>query len=135
MVSRKPRKQKEISEEERVSEKEMISLRQAVHILGYKSDGPIYKNKFFELVKSEDGKNYLSKSSIDDFLATHKKVAKGTKNIAKGPAMSREQAVKALMAGVEVAEEQISKGVNLLATGEMGIGNTTPSSAIAAVYT
>lgn len=64
-----------------------------------------------------------------------KKVAKGTKNIAKGPAMSREQAVKALMAGVEVAEEQISRGVNLLATGEMGIGNTTPSSAIAAVYT
>lgn len=64
-----------------------------------------------------------------------KKVAKGTANMAKGPAMSREQAISALLAGVEVAEEQIRSGVNLLATGDMGIGNTTPSSAIVAVFT
>ncbi len=64
-----------------------------------------------------------------------KKVAKGTANMAKGPAMTRGQAVDAILVGVEVAEEQISAGVNLLATGEMGIGNTTPSSAIVAVIT
>jgi nicotinate-nucleotide--dimethylbenzimidazole phosphoribosyltransferase len=64
-----------------------------------------------------------------------KKVAKGTNNMAKGPAMTREQAIAGLMVGIQVAEEQIGNGVNLLATGEMGIGNTTPSSAIAALYT
>lgn len=64
-----------------------------------------------------------------------KKVAKGTANMAQGPAMTMEQTLDAIFAGVEVAEEQIKAGVNLLATGEMGIGNTSPSSAIVAVFT
>ncbi|MDA8440848.1 MAG: nicotinate-nucleotide--dimethylbenzimidazole phosphoribosyltransferase [Peptococcaceae bacterium] len=62
-----------------------------------------------------------------------KKVAKGTANIAKGPAMTREQAIAALLVGIETAQEQIAAGVNLLATGDMGIGNTSPSTAIVAV--
>jgi len=62
-----------------------------------------------------------------------KKVARGTQNMAKGPAMTVDQAVAAILVGVEVAEDQIHSGVNLLATGEMGIGNTTPSSAIVSV--
>jgi nicotinate-nucleotide--dimethylbenzimidazole phosphoribosyltransferase len=63
-----------------------------------------------------------------------RKVRLGTANMAKGPAMSREEALQAIKIGVEVAEGEIDQGINLLATGEMGIGNTTPSSAILAVY-
>ncbi|MDD2706801.1 MAG: nicotinate-nucleotide--dimethylbenzimidazole phosphoribosyltransferase [Verrucomicrobiae bacterium] len=58
-------------------------------------------------------------------------VADGTANIAKGPAMTPEQARRCLEAGIEVAL-QLGKDADLLATGEMGIGNTTPSSAIVA---
>ena len=61
------------------------------------------------------------------------KVAYGTKNMAKGPAMTREEAVRALETGIAVAEEKIAAGYQLMATGEMGIGNTTTSSAIASV--
>ena len=64
-----------------------------------------------------------------------KKVAPGTANIARGPAMSREQAVRALLAGVEVVEAEMTKGLDILGMGDMGIGNTTPSSAIAAAMT
>ncbi len=64
-----------------------------------------------------------------------KKVAYGTDNIARGPAMSRDQAEQALLAGAEVIQEQLSKGIDILGTGDMGIGNTTPSAAIAAVLT
>ena len=63
------------------------------------------------------------------------KVAYGTKNMAKGPAMTREEAVRALETGIAVAEEKIAAGYQLMATGEMGIGNTTTSSAVASVLT
>jgi len=63
-----------------------------------------------------------------------RKVRLGTANMAKGPAMSREEALQAIQVGIEVAEGKIDSGINLLATGEMGIGNTTPSSAILGVY-
>lgn len=62
-----------------------------------------------------------------------KKVKYGANNFTKGPAMTREEAIMALEAGITVAEELIKEGVQLLATGEMGIGNTTPSSAIVSV--
>ena len=64
-----------------------------------------------------------------------KKIRRGTGNIARGPAMSREEAVKGIETGIEVVCELSKKGVNLLGTGEMGIGNTTTSSAMAAVLT
>ena len=60
------------------------------------------------------------------------KVAYGTHNMAQGPAMSREQASQALLAGARVVEREFERGLDILATGEMGIGNTTPSAAIAA---
>jgi nicotinate-nucleotide--dimethylbenzimidazole phosphoribosyltransferase len=71
---------------------------------------------------------------IDNPKVISKKVKRGTDNMAKGPAMSRAEAVKAIEVGIEVATELINQGVNLLATGEMGIGNTTPSSAILAAF-
>jgi nicotinate-nucleotide--dimethylbenzimidazole phosphoribosyltransferase len=61
-----------------------------------------------------------------------RKVAFGTQNLAKGPAMSRAEAVKALEAGIELAVAAKAEGVTLLGTGDMGIANTTPSSAIIA---
>jgi nicotinate-nucleotide--dimethylbenzimidazole phosphoribosyltransferase len=64
-----------------------------------------------------------------------KKVAHGTADMTQGPAMSREQAVQAVEAGIEVVEEEIGRGASLVATGDMGIGNTTPSSAIVAAIT
>jgi nicotinate-nucleotide--dimethylbenzimidazole phosphoribosyltransferase len=63
------------------------------------------------------------------------KVAAGTRNLAAGPAMSREQAEQAVLTGFRLATEMIEGGVQILGTGDMGIGNTTPSSAIAAAFT
>jgi nicotinate-nucleotide--dimethylbenzimidazole phosphoribosyltransferase len=60
-----------------------------------------------------------------------KKIGQGTRNLARGPAMTRRQAVDALRAGANVAEAQLKRGLDILAVGEMGIGNTTPSTAIA----
>ncbi len=65
-----------------------------------------------------------------------KKIAPGTENIARGPAMSREQALRSLEIGIEVVEEELAKGgMDILATGDMGIGNTTPSTAILSALT
>ncbi len=63
------------------------------------------------------------------------KMGRGTDNIAVGPAMTREQAIQCLELGIETAREQIAAGTDLLACGDMGIGNTTPSSAITSVIT
>ena len=66
----------------------------------------------------------------------NKKVAYGTRNIAREPAMTREQAVEAIEAGIEVFEEEFRRrGVDLAGVGDMGIGNTTPSAAICAAIT
>ena len=65
----------------------------------------------------------------------NKKVRWGTGNIAKEPAMSREEAIQAMETGIEIVHDLSRKGYNMLGTGEMGIGNTTTSSAIAAVLT
>lgn len=61
------------------------------------------------------------------------KIARGTGNIAKGPAMSREQALQAVRVGISLVGEMKDKGYQIIITGEMGIGNTTTSSALAAV--
>lgn len=64
-----------------------------------------------------------------------KKVDYGTKNMVKGPAMTKEQAIRSIEAGIEIFEEEFKKGINIIGTGDMGIGNTTASSAIAGVIT
>lgn len=61
-----------------------------------------------------------------------RKVAHGTANMATGAAMTREQMIEAISAGIDVFEAQFERGIDLVATGDMGIGNTTASSAIAA---
>ncbi len=69
----------------------------------------------------------------DTRVRTDLKVAYGTRNMTKEPAMTREQAVKGIEAGIAMACELKEKGYQVLATGEMGIGNTTTSSAVASV--
>lgn len=65
----------------------------------------------------------------------HKKVMAGTCNFLSEPAMSREQAEQAIMVGIELATQAGQEGIGLIGTGDMGIGNTTPSAAITAVMT
>lgn len=64
-----------------------------------------------------------------------RKVAHGTANMAQGPAMTRAQAVQAIEAGIEVVENEVARGLDAVGTGDMGIGNTTASSAIVAAFT
>lgn len=63
------------------------------------------------------------------------RVKNGTENMANGPAMTRDEALRALLTGAQVAAKAVESGVNLLATGEVGIGNTTPSAALVSVFT
>ncbi len=61
------------------------------------------------------------------------KIARGTGNFTREPAMSPEEAVRAVEAGVRIAEAEAERGADLFATGEMGIGNTASAAAITAV--
>ncbi len=70
--------------------------------------------------------------AVDTPRVEKRKVAYGTKNFAKEPAMTREEAVRTIETGIHLVEELKEQGYCLIATGEMGIGNTTTSSAVAA---
>jgi nicotinate-nucleotide--dimethylbenzimidazole phosphoribosyltransferase len=77
---------------------------------------------------------------VDYDFPTHeglldRKIARGTANLALGPAMTREQALQAIETGIGVAQSCLASGIDLVGTGDMGIGNTTPSAAIAAIFT
>ena len=64
-----------------------------------------------------------------------RRIAAGTADFTQGPAMTRTQAVEAIAAGIELVRAQKAQGCQLLATGEMGIGNTTTSAAVLAALT
>ena len=64
-----------------------------------------------------------------------RKVMQGTRNLSVEPAMTRVQTERAVAIGIELAEDAVRDGVGLIGTGEMGIGNTTPSAAVTAVMT
>ena len=64
-----------------------------------------------------------------------RKIMKGTRNLSVEPAMTRSQAEQSLLVGMELATNAVQEGIGLIGTGEMGIGNTTPSAAITAVMT
>jgi nicotinate-nucleotide--dimethylbenzimidazole phosphoribosyltransferase len=63
------------------------------------------------------------------------RVRPGTDDLSRGPAMSREEAARAVLAGAGIAEELVESGVDLLVPGDMGIGNTTPASALISTFT
>lgn len=71
----------------------------------------------------------------EEWQVVHKKIGKGTANICKGPAMSREQAIQGLLLGAGLVEKAfLEEGYELFGTGDMGIANTTPSTAIVATF-
>lgn len=63
------------------------------------------------------------------------KIALGTRDFSIGPAMTRDEARRAVEAGIQVVTQEIERGADIIGTGDMGIGNTTPSSAITATFT
>ena len=65
----------------------------------------------------------------------HHKVRMGTANMALGPAMTRAEALQAIDVGIDLVEEELRAGLDIIATGDMGIGNTTASSAVIAALT
>ena len=62
-------------------------------------------------------------------------IASGTKNMTEGPAMSRQQALQAIESGIDVIEGEMRRGIDIVGTGDMGIGNTTASAAVCAALT
>lgn len=72
-------------------------------------------------------------TDVPSVTRKEEKIAYGTKNMLKEPAMTREEVCRAILTGIRKAEELAEDGYDLLATGEMGIGNTTTSSAVASV--
>ncbi|MBT2289843.1 nicotinate-nucleotide--dimethylbenzimidazole phosphoribosyltransferase [Paenibacillus albidus] len=67
---------------------------------------------------------------IEHPLLVNRKIRRGTDNMAQGPAMSREDAGRTVLAGVQIAQEAVKSGTDIFVTGEMGIGNTTASAAV-----
>lgn len=63
-----------------------------------------------------------------------RRIAAGTMNLARGPAMTREQAEASIQNGMEIVLNEIARGADIIGTGDMGIGNTTPSAAIACAF-
>jgi nicotinate-nucleotide--dimethylbenzimidazole phosphoribosyltransferase len=73
-----------------------------------------------------------TRSEVGNPAVIRRKIRRGTANFAWGPAMSRAEAEQAIGVGIETAEQEIGKGAGLIATGDMGIGNTTAASALIA---
>ncbi|MEK6265171.1 MAG: nicotinate-nucleotide--dimethylbenzimidazole phosphoribosyltransferase [Clostridium sp.] len=72
-------------------------------------------------------------ADFDNKTIINKKIAYGTKNMAIGPAMTKNEAIRAIEVGIETVNGLVSSGYDLLGTGEMGIGNTTTSAAVLSV--
>lgn len=94
-------------------------------------------NVFTNFTKSD---LFVVDIGVDDDLSDcpgiiHKKIRRGTWNLAKGPAMTRQEAIRGIETGIDIVEDLYSKGYKLFGTGEMGIGNTTTSSCISSVLT
>ncbi|WP_315514089.1 nicotinate-nucleotide--dimethylbenzimidazole phosphoribosyltransferase [Leptotrichia wadei] len=108
----------------------MLNGKSSINALGMAYNADI-KVVDLGIDKSSDIKNKINFKRIID-----KKIMEfGTNNISKEAAMTYEQAVKAIETGIEMVDEFVKDGYNLFATGEMGIGNTTTSSAVLKVLT
>ncbi len=110
----------------------------------------VTRQMVFNLLKGGAGINVLARHAgaevvivdigVDyDFADTDRlmkfKVVRGTRNFTKEPAMTRQDAIRCIDVGIDLANGYTKKGYKIFGTGEMGIGNTTPSSAIASVLT
>ena len=106
-----------------------VTLKQTINLTRAKTGASVLcKNFGCAITVCDVGVN----ADIKEPAVVNKKIAYGTKNIAKGPAMTKEQAVQAVLTGIKLAE---STEADVFGIGEMGIGNTTTSSAIVSVLT
>lgn len=104
-----------------------VTLRQTINLTRAKTGASVLAKHFgCDVTVCDVGVN----ADIREPAVLNRKIAYGTRNIAKGPAMTREQALRAILTGAELAKESRA---DVLGIGEMGIGNTTTSSAVLAV--
>ena len=104
-----------------------VTLMQTINLTRHKTGASTLCKHFgCEITVCDVGVN----ADIKEPKVLNKKIAYGTKNIVNGPAMTREQAIQAILAGIELAQKT---DADVLGIGEMGIGNTTTSSAVLAV--
>ena len=104
-----------------------VTLMQTVNLTRHKTGASTLCKHFgCEITVCDVGVNAV----INEPRVLNRKVAYGTKNIAKGPAMTKEQAMQAIFTGIELAK---STDADVIGIGEMGIGNTTTSSAVLSV--
>ena len=110
-----------------------VTLQMALNIInGGAAINVLARHAGAEVLVVDIGVDYTFEET--DGLAI-RKVVPGTKNMLKEPAMSRSEAESCVNVGIDLATAYAEKGYSLFGTGDMGIGNTTPSSAIAAVLT
>ncbi|MDT0121515.1 nicotinate-nucleotide--dimethylbenzimidazole phosphoribosyltransferase [Paenibacillus sp. RRE4] len=74
-------------------------------------------------------------ADLDHANLLSRNIRKGTANMAQGAAMTRDEAIQAILVGVDVVTAEVAKGTGLFVTGEMGIGNTTASAAVMSAFT
>ena len=109
-----------------------VTLKQTVNLTRGKTGAAVLAQRFgCRLRVCDVGVN----ADIRESAVISRKIAYGTQNIAAGPAMTREQAIQALLTGAQLAMETVTDGAQVIGVGEMGIGNTTTSSAVLSVLT
>jgi len=114
------------------SSPQSVTLAQTVNLTKGKTGAAVLSKRFGVRIRVCDvGVN----AEVRDPDVIDRKIAFGTGDITEGPAMSREQAVQALLTGADLAAETCGLGAQVLGVGEMGIGNTTTSSAVLSVLT
>jgi nicotinate-nucleotide--dimethylbenzimidazole phosphoribosyltransferase len=111
---------------------QMVTRIQTINIAnGVSGLGPLAKKSGADLVVVDIG----IMSDIEHDSVVNRKIRYGTDSIAKGPAMSYDEAVKAIETGIQITENEIKSGRRMIGTGEMGIGNTTSSTALLSALT
>lgn len=116
-----------VFEEGIASTPQYVTLAQTINFTkGLSGVGVIAKQNGSDLMVVDIGIN----SNLKVPGVIHKKIRRGTYNIAKGPAMSEEECITAILTGVESVKKAIDEGYEILGVGEMGIANTSTSSAI-----
>ena len=109
-----------------------VTLAQTINLTRGKTGAAVLAQRFgCRLRVCDIGVN----ADIHESAVIDRKIAYGTQNIAAGPAMTREQAVRAILTGADLANETIGEGALVIGVGEMGIGNTTTSAAVLSVLT
>lgn len=109
-----------------------VTLAQTVNLAKRKTGAAVLAKRFGCAVRVCDvGVN----ADVKEPAVIGRKIAFGTKNIAAGPAMTEDQALRAILTGAELAIETAQNGADVIGVGEMGVGNTTTAAAVLAVLT